>query len=78
MRLLNSRRDGHLLVGCSSFSHSAQGGWTRGGSGEMGSFFFHLPPDVAGVLESGGVGGMLGVIMGIRIGIPSVWGGRDG
>jgi hypothetical protein len=78
MRLRNSGRDGHLLVGCPSFSHSTQGGWTRGGSGAVGSFFFHLPPAVAGVLVSGGVGGMVGVSMGICIRIPSVWGGRDG
>jgi hypothetical protein len=75
--LRSSGRDGHLLVGCSSFSHSAHKGWTRGGSGEVGSFFFRLPPTVAGVLVSGSVGGMVGVIMGICIGIPSFWGGRD-
>jgi hypothetical protein len=44
----------------------------------VGSFFFRLPPAVAGVLVSGGVGGMVGVSIGICIGIPSVWGGRDG
>jgi hypothetical protein len=44
----------------------------------MGSFFYHLPPVVAGRLVSGGVDGMVGVSMGIIIGIPSVWGGRDG
>jgi hypothetical protein len=71
-------RDGNLLVGCPSFSHSVQGGWTRGGSGDVGSFFFHLPPAVAGRLVSGGVEGMVGVSMGIVIGIPSIWGGRDG
>jgi hypothetical protein len=43
-----------------------------------GSFFFHLPPAVAGVLVSGVVGGMVGVSIGICIGIPYVWGGRDG
>jgi hypothetical protein len=78
MRLRNSGRDGHLLVGCPSFSHSMQGGWMHGGSGVVGSFFFRLPPSVAGGLVSGGVGGMVGVSMGIYIGIPSVWGGRDG
>ena len=44
----------------------------------MGSFFFHLPLAVARRLVSGGVEGMVGVSMGIVIGIPSVWGGRDG
>ena len=78
MRLHNSRRDGHLLVGCPSFSHSAQGGWTRRESGAMGSFFFLLPLAVVGGLVGRGVGGMVGVSMGIYIGIPSVWGGRDG
>jgi hypothetical protein len=78
MRLHNSRRDGHLLVGCPYFSHSAQGGWTWGGSGVVSSFFFQLPPSEAGGLVSGAVGGMVGVIMGICIRIPSVWGGRDG
>jgi hypothetical protein len=48
-----------------------------GGSGVVGSFFFHLPPSIVGGLVSGGVGGMVGVSMGICIGIPSVW-GRDG
>ena len=43
MRLRNSGRDGNLLVGCPSFSHSMQGGWTCGGSGIVGSFFFRLP-----------------------------------
>jgi hypothetical protein len=78
MRLHNSGRDGNLLVGCPSFSHSAQGGWTCGGSGVVGSFFFLLPPSVAGGLVSGGVGGMVGMSMGICIRIPFVWGGRDG
>jgi hypothetical protein len=50
----------------------------RGGSGAVGSFFFLLPPAVAGGLVSGGVEGMVGVSMGIIMGIPSVWGGRDG
>ena len=48
MRLHNSGRDGNFLVGCPSFSHSVQGGWTHGGSGVVGSFFFHLPPAVTG------------------------------
>jgi hypothetical protein len=65
-------------VGCPFFSHNAHRGWTRGGSGAVGSFFFHLPPTVAGVLVSGSVGGMVGVSMGICIEIPYVWGGRDG
>jgi hypothetical protein len=78
MRSRNSGRDGHLLVGCLFFSHSTQGGWTCGGSGVVGSFFFHLPPSVARGLMSGGAGGMVGVSMGIYIGIPSVWGLRDG
>jgi hypothetical protein len=46
----------------------------HGGSGAMGSFFFLLPPTVAGGLVSGGV---VGVRMGIVMGIPSC-GGRDG
>jgi hypothetical protein len=78
MRLRNLGRDGHLLVGCLSFSHSMQGGWTCGGSGAVGSFFFSLPPSIAGGLVSGGVGVMVGVIMGIYIEIPSIWGRRDG
>jgi hypothetical protein len=78
MRLRNLGRDGHLLVGCLYFSHSTQGGWTHGGSGAVGSFFFRLPPAIAGVLTSGGVGGTVGVSMGICIKIPSIWGGRDG
>jgi hypothetical protein len=44
----------------------------------MGSFFFLLPPAMAGGVVSRGVEGMVGVSMGIVIGIPSVWGGRDG
>jgi hypothetical protein len=44
----------------------------------MGSFFFCLPPAIAGVITSEGVGEMVGVSMGICIGIPFVWGGRDG
>jgi hypothetical protein len=78
MRLHNSGRDGHLLLGCPSLSHSVQGGWMHGGSGAVGSFFFHLPLSVAGGLVSGGVGGMVGVSMGICISMPSIWGGRDG
>jgi hypothetical protein len=78
MRFRNSGTDGHLWVGCPSFSHSAQGGGMRGGSGAVGSFFFLLPPAVAGGLVIGGVEGMVGVSMGIVIGIPSIWGGRDG
>ena len=42
----------------------------------MGSFFFHLPPAMAGRVVSGVVGGMVGVSMGIFIGIPSIWGGE--
>jgi hypothetical protein len=78
MRLRNSRRDGNLLVGCLSFLHNVQGGWTRGGSGAVCSFFFRLPPYVVRGLVSGGLGGMVGGSMGICIGIPSVWGGMDG
>jgi hypothetical protein len=48
------------------------------GSGVVGSFFFLLPPAVAGGLMSGGVEGMVGVSMGIVMGIPYIWGGRDG
>jgi hypothetical protein len=65
-------REGNQLVGCPSFSHSAQRGLTRGGSGAMGYFFFHLPPDVTVVLESGGEGGVVGVRTGIYIDIPSI------
>jgi hypothetical protein len=43
-----------------------------------GSFFFHMSPAIAVVLVSEGVGGVVGVSMGICIGIPFVWGGRDG
>jgi hypothetical protein len=49
-----------------------------GGSGAMGSFFFLLPPAVAGGLVIGCGEGMVGVSMVIVIGIPSVWGGRGG
>jgi hypothetical protein len=78
IKFRNSGRDGQLLVWCPSCSHSAQGGWTHGRSAAMGSFFFRLPPAVAGRVVSGGVEGMVGVSMGIVIGIPSIWGGRDG
>jgi hypothetical protein len=47
----------------------------HGGSGAMGSFFFLLPLAVARGFVSGGV---VGVRMGIVMGIPSSWGGRDG
>ena len=50
----------------------------HGGSGVVGSFFFLLPPAVVGGLGSGGVEGVVGVSMGIFIGIPFVWGRRDG
>jgi uncharacterized membrane protein YedE/YeeE len=78
MRFHNSGRDKNLLLGCPYVLHSAQGGWTCGGSGVVGSFFFRLPPFVARGLVSGGVGGMVGVSMGICIQIPFVWGERDG
>ena len=78
IRLWSLGRDGHLLVGCPSFLHSAQGGLTCDGGEVAGSFFFRLPLAVAGVLVSGSVGGMVGVSMGIYIGVPSIWGGRDG
>ena len=77
-RFCNSGTDGHLWVGCPSFSHSAQGCGMCRGSGAVGSFFFLLPPAVAGRLVSGGVEVMVGVSMGIVIGIPSIWGGWDG
>ena len=48
MRLRNSGRDENLLVGCPSFLHSVQGGWMHGGSGAVGSFFFHFPPTMVG------------------------------
>jgi hypothetical protein len=38
----------------------------------VGSFFFLLPPAVAGRVVSGGGEGMVGVSMGIVIGIPSI------
>jgi hypothetical protein len=44
----------------------------------VGSFFFLLPPAMAGRIVSVGVEGMVGVSMGIVIGIPSILGGRDG
>jgi hypothetical protein len=47
----------------------------HGGRGAMGSFFFLLPPVVAGGLVSGG---LVGVSMGIDMGIPYFWWGRDG
>jgi hypothetical protein len=50
----------------------------HGRSGYVGSFFFHLPPAVVGRLVSGGVEGMVGVSNRIIIGIPYIWGGRDG
>jgi hypothetical protein len=49
-----------------------------GGGGAVGSFFFRLPLAVARGLVSGGVEGMVGVSMGIVIGMPSMWGARDG
>ena len=49
-----------------------------GGSGDVGSFFFLLPPTVVGRVVSAGGEGIVGVSMGIVIGIPSIWGGRDG
>jgi hypothetical protein len=39
----------------------------------VGSLLFLLPPAIAG-----GAVSVVGVSMGIIIGIPSVWGGRDG
>jgi hypothetical protein len=71
----NSGSDGQLLVWCPSFSHSVQGCRMQKGSGVVGSFFFLLPLAVAGGLVSGGV---VGVRMGIVMGIPSFFGGRDG
>jgi hypothetical protein len=68
IKFRNSGSDGQLLVWWPSFSHSAQGGGMRGGSGAVGSFFFLLPPAVARGLVSGGV---VGVRMGIVMGIPS-------
>ena len=49
-----------------------------GGSGDMGSFFFLLPPVVERGLVIGCGEDMVGVSMGIVIGIPSIWGGRGG
>ena len=74
IKFCNSGSDGQLLVWWPSFSHSAQGGGMRGGSGVVGSFFFLLPPTVVGGVVSMGV---VGVRTGIVMGIPSC-GGRDG
>jgi hypothetical protein len=57
IKFCNLGRDGQLLVWWPSFSHSAQGGGMRGGSGVVGSFFFLLPAIVAGRLVSGGDNG---------------------
>jgi hypothetical protein len=54
MGFRNSGMDGHLWVGCPYFLHSAPGGGMCRGSGAMGSFFFLLPPAVAGGLVIGG------------------------
>jgi hypothetical protein len=70
----NLGSDGQLLVWWPSFSHSVQGGGMHGGSGAVGSFFFLLPPAVAGRLVSGVV---VGVRPGMVMGRPSC-GGRDG
>jgi hypothetical protein len=78
IKLCISGRDGHLLVGCPPFSHSAQGGWTHGESGPVGSFFFLLPQTAVVVLASGGEGGVVRVSIRVYIGIPLIWGGRDG
>jgi hypothetical protein len=56
IKFCNSGSDGQLLVWWPSFSHSAQGGGMRGGSGAVGSFFFLLPSARAGGLVSGGGG----------------------
>jgi hypothetical protein len=70
--LCSSGRDGNLLLGCPSFSYSAQGVWTRGGRGVVRSVFFCMPLVAAIVLASGGDGGVMGVGTGIYIEIPSV------
>jgi hypothetical protein len=44
----------------------------------VGSFFFPLPPTAVVAPASGGEGVVVGVSIGIFIGIPSIWGGRDG
>jgi hypothetical protein len=54
MRFRNSGTDGHLGVGCPSFSHSAPSGGMWRGSGAMGSFFVLLPPAMVGGLVIGG------------------------
>jgi hypothetical protein len=74
IKFRNSGSDGQLLVWWPSFSHNAQGGGMRGGSGSVGSFFFLLPPVVAGGVVSRGV---VGVRKGIVRESPSC-GGRDG
>jgi hypothetical protein len=74
IKFRNSGSDAQLLVWRPSFSHSAHGGGMRGGSGVVGSFFFLLPPAVAGGVGSTGV---VGVRTEIVMGRPS-YGGRDG
>jgi hypothetical protein len=44
----------------------------------VGSLLFLHPPTVVVAPASGGRGGAMGVKTGICIGIPFVWGGRDG
>jgi hypothetical protein len=54
MRFRNLGTDGHLGVGCPSFSRSAPGVGKCRGSGAMGYFFVLLPLVVAGELVIGG------------------------
>jgi hypothetical protein len=76
IKLHNSGREGHLLVWC--LAKCTRRLNLGGGSGAVGSFFFHLPPAAVVVLVSGVEGGVVGVSTGICIGIPYVWGGMDG
>jgi hypothetical protein len=71
IKFCNSSSDGQLLVWWPSLSHNAHGGEMHGGSGAVGSFFFCLPPAVAGGVGSMGVVGALGVRTGIIMGSPS-------
>jgi hypothetical protein len=74
IKFCNSGSEGKLLVWCPSCSHSAQGDGMHGGCGALGSFFFLLPPAMAGGFGSMGV---VGVRTKIIMGRPSC-GLRDG
>jgi hypothetical protein len=78
IRLHNSRRLGHMLVGCPSLSHSVEVVWARGGSGDMGSFFLHIPLVVVVMLLVGVGGGVVGSYTGMFISNPFARGGKYG